>query len=75
MPMPAPTPETLQKKVENLKKSLAEQGEGMEAVQRRRARKQLRRTQRKHRRLAAEATRLAGKAEQKQEAPAEQAES
>jgi len=69
--MPAPTPETLQNKVQALKKSIEEKGEGMEPRERRLAKKRLRRAQRKQHRLATEVTRQAGMSKKKQEAAAE----
>jgi hypothetical protein len=73
--MPASTQESVRKKVDALRKTLAEKGEGMEPLERRKAKKGLRRAQRKQRRLTAEATRRAGKGGKKQEAAAEPAQS
>jgi hypothetical protein len=50
--MPVPTVDQVQKRVESLKKTLAEKGEGLEVPQRRKLAKRLRRAQRKGRRLA-----------------------
>jgi len=71
--MPAVNQGGLQKRLDALKKALAEKGEGMEPLERRKVRKRLRRAQRKQRRLAVEDARRAGKPGKEEEAAAEPA--